>query len=222
MSTGENEQGLRVLIDLIRKCSIVLLGLHFYYFCYAVFEHWGLTIPFVKTMLLGFARMGIFNNIFLSKLYVLLTLAVSLIGALGKKDEKIAKGMVAGLIGAGLLLFWGSNLLLYMAMAPEAAVIAYMIITSLGFLCCLAGGTRLSRLIRLQLRKDIWNSANETFPQDEVLRLNEHSVNFKAIYKFGNKVRRSFVNIINPYRACLLVGLPGSSWGKVITWFAKS
>jgi hypothetical protein len=34
INTGENEQGLRSIIDLTRMISIVLLFLHFYFFCY--------------------------------------------------------------------------------------------------------------------------------------------------------------------------------------------
>ncbi|NJO24784.1 MAG: hypothetical protein HC867_01845 [Bacteroidia bacterium] len=38
--TGENEQGLRKIIDLTRFASIFILLLHFYYFCYVTFEQW--------------------------------------------------------------------------------------------------------------------------------------------------------------------------------------
>ena len=34
MQTGENEQGLRKILDLTRMISITLLILHFYYYCY--------------------------------------------------------------------------------------------------------------------------------------------------------------------------------------------
>jgi hypothetical protein len=33
--TGENEQALRKILDMTRLISIVLLALHFYYYCYA-------------------------------------------------------------------------------------------------------------------------------------------------------------------------------------------
>lgn len=37
MSTGENEQGLRKILDMTRLMSIVMLGQHFYYYCYKAF-----------------------------------------------------------------------------------------------------------------------------------------------------------------------------------------
>ena len=35
MQTGESEQGLRKILDMTRLISIVMLGIHFYYYCYA-------------------------------------------------------------------------------------------------------------------------------------------------------------------------------------------
>ena len=42
MHTGENEQGLRKILDMTRLISLVLLGLHFYYYCYGAFVQWEL------------------------------------------------------------------------------------------------------------------------------------------------------------------------------------
>lgn len=41
MQTGENEQGLRKILDMTRLMGIGVLGLHFYYYCYGGFEAWG-------------------------------------------------------------------------------------------------------------------------------------------------------------------------------------
>jgi hypothetical protein len=43
MHTGENEQGLRKILDMTRLISIVILGIHFYYYCYKAFQSWELT-----------------------------------------------------------------------------------------------------------------------------------------------------------------------------------
>jgi hypothetical protein len=89
MDTGENQQALRSLIDLVRKGSLVLLVLHYYVFCYAAFEQWGLTTRIVKDILINFGRTGLFNNLQVSKIFALCLLLVSLGGEKGKKDEKI-------------------------------------------------------------------------------------------------------------------------------------
>ena len=41
MQTGENEQALRKILDMTRLISIVILVIHFYYYCYAAFQEWG-------------------------------------------------------------------------------------------------------------------------------------------------------------------------------------
>lgn len=56
---------------------------------------------------------------------------------------------------------------------------------------------------------------NETFPQEERLLENEFSINLPAQYNLKGKIRKSWINIINPFRSFLVMGSPGS--GK--TWF---
>ncbi|MFX6234589.1 conjugal transfer protein TraG, partial [Acinetobacter baumannii] len=85
----------------------------------------------------------------------------------------------------------------------------------IGFLLILAGGNLLSRLIKLNLGDDVFNSLNETFPQEERLISNEYSINLPARYNLKNRVRKSWINIINPFRGLLVIGSPGS--GK--SWF---
>jgi len=92
----------------------------------------------------------------------------------------------------------------------EKAVV-YIVITSIGFLLVLSGGTLLSRIIKSKLNnKDIFNKENETFPQEERLLENEYSINLPARYQLKNKVRNSWINIINPFRAVMVLGTPGS------------
>ncbi|MDP1760167.1 MAG: YWFCY domain-containing protein [Candidatus Woesebacteria bacterium] len=91
MATGENEQGLRKIMDFTRLLSIAILVIHFYLFCYAAFREWELTTSIVDRILSTFSNMKIFKTILASKAASLLLLAVSLLGVKGKKDEKIEK-----------------------------------------------------------------------------------------------------------------------------------
>ena len=56
---------------------------------------------------------------------------------------------------------------------------------------------------------------NETFPQEERFLSNEYSINLPARYNLKNRVRKSWINIINPFRGLLVIGSPGA--GK--SWF---
>src|SRR5690606_7815024 len=101
-NTGENEQALRKIIDFIRLLSIVVLLFHFYFFCYRAFESWGLTSEFVDRIIYGLRNTGIFKSVYHAKLFAFGLLIVSLIGAKGKKDEKINIRTAAFYIVSGL------------------------------------------------------------------------------------------------------------------------
>ncbi len=71
----------------------------------------------------------------------------------------------------------------------------------------MTGGTLLSRIIHQHINNnDIFNKENETFPQEERLLENEYSINLPAKYSFKGKARKSWINIINPFRSVLVLG----------------
>jgi DNA-binding transcriptional regulator YbjK/uncharacterized membrane protein YgdD (TMEM256/DUF423 family) len=213
--TGENEQGLRKIIDLTRFGGIFILLLHFYYFCHQAFAQWELTSTITDRLLKNISQTGLFNGLFLSKLIALGLVVISLLGAQGKKEEKINRRSIAAYLLLGLLLFFGSNWLFKLNETIEAVAVVYMLVTGIGFLLVLAGGNLLSRLIKLNLSDDVFNSLNETFPQEERLLANEYSINLPARYNLKGKERKSWINIINPFRGLLVIGSPGA--GK--SWF---
>lgn len=59
--TGENEQGMRKIIDLTRMISIIILILHFYYNCYVTFREWKFTTAITDRILQNIAHSGLFN-----------------------------------------------------------------------------------------------------------------------------------------------------------------
>lgn len=209
--TGENEQALRKILDMTRLISIVILTIHCYYYCYAAFLHWGLVSPFSDRILGNIYRTGLFENFVKSKLVALLFLTISLLGAKGRKDEKLSYKTAFAYIVTGLLLYFISYLSLLLSVVQETKAITYISITGTGFMLVLSGGTLLSRIIKNRFNnKDIFNKENETFPQEERLLENEYSINLPARYRLKNKVRSSWINIINPFRAVMVLGTPGA------------
>ena len=213
--TGENEQGLRKIVDLTRFASIFILLLHFYYFCYVAFEQWEITSTITDRLMKNISNTGLFRNQLTSKFMALGLLVISLFGAQGKKDEKINWRSVTAYLLIGLLLYFSSQLYFKLQYDVQTVAIVYMTATGIGFLLILAGGNLLSRLIRYNLGNDVFNSLNETFPQEERLISNEYSINLPARYNLKNRVRKSWINIINPFRGLLVIGSPGA--GK--SWF---
>lgn len=211
LQTGENEQALRKILDMTRLMSLIVLLFHFYYYCYSVFYYWGLHSSFTDRILENIKTTGLFNAFHTSKLFSLGLLLISLLGAKGRKDEKLNLRTAVQLIAAGMLVFFISGLVLLYYENTLVPPIAYMIFTAVGYLMILNGGTRLSRLVRRKLDdKDIFNRLNETFPQEERLLENEYSINLPAQYYLKDKLHKSWINIINPFRGILVTGTPGS------------
>lgn len=208
--TGENEAGLRKILDFTRLGAILVLLLHCYFYCYGAFERWGLTTPWGDQFLQNIALTGLYSTVLKSKLIALGLLGISLLGARGKKSENINPRSILIYLILGLSLYFFSTLILGFQGPVEQLAIGYMTLAGTGFLLVLAGGNLLSRYIRVSLGKDIFNELNETFPQEERLLENEYSINLPAQYNLRGKVRKSWINIINPFRGLLVCGSPGA------------
>jgi len=200
MQTGENEQALRKILDMTRLISITILTLHFYYYCYAAFREWKLTVELTDRLMGSIMNTGLFSNFHKSKLIALGFLAISLMGAKGRKDEKLNFKTAFAFIITGLLIYFFSYLSLLVKIKITQVALLYIGLASTGFLLVLSGGTLLSRTIKSKFNnKDIFNKENETFPQEERLLENEYSINLPAQYQLKNKTRKSWINIINPF-----------------------
>ncbi|MEB2782817.1 conjugal transfer protein MobC [Algoriphagus sp. C2-6-M1] len=210
MQTGENSEGLRKIIDLTRKASIGMLCLHCYYYCYHSFNQWGLTHAISERLLVNIRDTGLFNEFYFSKAFALVLLLISLIGAKGKKDDKLRIAQILWPLISGLVIYAGSFFVFYLPFNEDTVSITYITVTSLGFILILRGGALLSRLLKNRFDQGVFNHLNETFPQEERYLENEYSVNLPAEYRLKDKVRKSWINIINPFRALLVAGTPGS------------
>ncbi|WP_343559553.1 conjugal transfer protein MobC [Sphingobacterium sp.] len=210
MSTGENEQGLRKIMDMTRWIAIFILVLHFYYYLYGRFKVIGLSWPFVDKVLINIYKVGLFTSFHKSKLIALTFLCLSLIGVKGKKSENITVKTTLKYLIPGLITYFIGYVLFLIPCPSDIAAILYIVITVIGVMLFITGGTYASRIIMDSLADDIFNEANETFPQEERLIQNEHSINLPAKYKLKGKVRNSYINIINPYRGVLNLGTPGA------------
>ncbi|HVI43223.1 MAG TPA: conjugal transfer protein MobC [Chitinophaga sp.] len=216
MRTGENEQGLRKILDLTRLISLTVLVMHFYFYCYAAFHSWQLTSVITDRLLENVAKTGLFSYFLKSKLIALGFLGITLLGSQGRKAETVKFSTVCLYVIAGLVLYFISYFALLFPTDLQVRVCIYIAGTGSGYILILTGGTLLSRIIKLKIdRDDIFNKKSQTFPQEERLLTNEYSINIPATYKLKNKIRKSYINLINPARGLLLAGQPGS--GK--TWY---
>jgi hypothetical protein len=211
MQTGENEQGLKKVIDMTRMISIAILIIHIYYFCYAAFREWHLTATLSDRLLGNISHTGLLSNFHKSKFISLAFLLLSLLGVKGKKDETANYKAALGSAFTGLLLYFISGLfLLLTGISTTGITVIYITVTGLGYILVLTGGSLLTRIIKVRLSSDVFNTDNETFPQEERLLTNEYSVNLPMQYQLKGKTRNGYLNYVNPRRSVLILGGPGS------------
>ncbi|MBS1598398.1 MAG: type IV secretory system conjugative DNA transfer family protein [Bacteroidetes bacterium] len=213
MDTGESTQGLRKILELTRIISIIILLLHFYYTGYDTFESWNISSKFTDQLIINVERTGLLDG-FRAKIFAAVFLFISFLGSRGRKNEKLKWMTCVSLFSSGLAVYFFSDFFWNLDMSRNEKAKSYIVITSIGYLLMIAGGTLLSRIINWRQTEDIFNKENETFPQEERLLQNEYSINLPTTYKYKGKMRKGWINIINPFRGTLVCGNPGS--GKTI------
>lgn len=94
----------------------------------------------------------------------------------------------------------------------SSGVCAVLYTTTLtgGFFCLLASGLWISRLLKNNLLEDVFNTENESFLQETKLMENEYSVNLHTKFWFKGKMYNGFINLVNIFRATMILGTPGS------------
>ena len=210
----QQEDDLRALAKIMefgRAVSIFLLVVHVYVYCYPSITAWDLNLAVMDRILVNFNNTtGIFNCILWSKLLAVLLLAVSCLGTHGVKGEKITWPKIYAALVAGCALFFLNWWLLELPL-PHAANTAFYIFTlTAGYLALLMSGLWMSRLYRHNLMEDVFNMENESFMQETRLMENEYSVNLPTRFYYKKRWNNGFVNIVNIFRACMVIGTPGS------------
>jgi len=209
MQTGEDITALRKILEMTRLFSLFVLAIHFYICLYPAFAAWNWTAGVTDRIVGNIARTALFDSLMKPKQFALLLLGISLVGAKGRKEEKIAVKRQLAYIGGGLLLYLLSGLAFCLTNINTVAV-SYMLLAICGYLLILTGGVRLSRLLKVKLNKDVFNKDNETFPQQEKMLENEYSVNLPTEYQLKGHFRKGWINFINPFRGLLVSGTPGA------------
>lgn len=86
----------------------------------------------------------------------------------------------------------------------------YILTLSIGYLCLLAAGIWISRLLKNNLLEDVFNNENESFMQETQIMENEYSVNLPTRFFYKKKWNNGWINVVNPFRASIVLGTPGS------------
>jgi len=211
MAQEDDLRALGKIMDFMRGISVLFLLINCYWFCYSAFEAWHFTLAIIDKILLNFQRTtGLFSSILWTKLFCVVFLGLSCLGTKGVKEEKITWGMIYSALAVGFVLFFLNWWLLVLPISAVGAASLYIFSLSLGYICLLMAGVWMSRLLKNNLMDDVFNMENESFMQETRLMQNEYSVNLPTRFYYKKKWNKGWINIVNPFRASMVLGTPGS------------
>ena len=212
MSQQEDDlRALAKIMDFLRAVSIILVVIHIYWYCYEAIQLWGINIGVVDRMLMNFQRTaGLFGCIIYTKIFAVILLALSCLGTTGVKEEKITWKKIWTALAVGFILFFLNWWILALPLPLEANTALYIATMAAGYICLLMGGLWMSRLLKYNLMEDVFNNENENYMQETRLLTNDYSVNLPTRFYYKKKWNKGWVNVVNPFRATIVLGTPGS------------
>ena len=211
MAQEDDLRALGKVMDFMRGISVIFLLINYYWFCYEAFHTWGFTLGIVDKILMNFQRTtGLFSSILWTKLFCVVFLALSCLGTKGVKEEKITWPKIWMVLFSGFVFFFLNWWLLALPIGKVGAATLYIFTLSVGYICLLMGGVWMSRLLKNNLMDDVFNTENESFMQETRLMENEYSVNLPTRFYYKKKWNNGWINVVNPFRASMVLGTPGS------------
>jgi len=211
MQQEDDLRGLAKVMEFMRAISILFVLINIYWYCYEAFQQWNLTIETLNKILLGFQRTaGLFSSILWTKLFAVVFLALSCMGTKGVKEEKISWTKISVLLIIGTQLFFLNWWILSIPLPILANVAFYISTLTIGYICLMMAGLYMSRLLKNSMMDDVFNNENESFMQETRLMENEYSVNLPTKFWYKKKQWDGWINIVNPFRATIVLGTPGS------------
>ena len=211
MAQEDDLRALGKVMDFMRGISVIFLLVNCYWFCYEAFQQWQFTLGIIDKILMNFQRTtGLFSSILWTKLFCVVFLALSCLGTKGVKEEKITWPKIWTVLFAGFMFFFLNWWLLALPIGKVGAASLYIFTLSVGYICLLMGGVWMSRLLKNNLMDDVFNTENESFMQETRLMENEYSVNLPTRFYYKKKWNNGWINVVNPFRASMVLGTPGS------------
>ena len=211
MAQEDDLRALGKVMDFMRGISVIFLLINCYWFCYEAFHTWGFTLGILDKILMNFQRTtGLFSSILWTKLFCVVFLTLSCLGTKGVKEEKITWSKIWTVLFAGFVFFFLNWWLLALPIGKVGAASLYIFTLSLGYISLLMGGVWMSRLLKNNLMDDVFNTENESFMQETRLMENEYSVNLPTRFYYKKKWNKGWINVVNPFRASMVLGTPGS------------
>ena len=172
--------------------------------------------PMIGFVLDVFHRFKVFDSIAYCKLMEFICITVTCIGTKAQKSLRWnLKTMVLYPIVTGLTMT--ILCFIFHGMHMNGSFAGYSLNRCLYVLCSIVGTMlihqgldAIAKYLNMRVGDDKWNFENESFEQSREKIENEYSVNIPMVYYYKKKLNHGWINIINPFRATIVLGTPGS------------
>lgn len=201
MSKGNNKEYEKLSIYTMAT-SWVILAVNLYYYAFPLFSKYGLTHKIAMNIMLDLRGAGIFDAPYITKSVATLLM---MLGGLLRTGKSTTKGWIHVLVLLGL----GIPLYIIRPMVPATVFSSelYIFTTLTGYTLISIGFFYLSRKFKKEIKED---NMEDSFDQCRTLVKNEYSINLETRFKYQGKMHRGYINIINPFRATMIMGTPGA------------
>ena len=201
----EETQQQKNIFGFLQSFIYFFIGLHLYVHLFASRSDkhvvWG-TINKILYKLSAITHSG-FNHLIAVAMILLVSMATR---AKKTPEYKVSKGFFLPL-AVGTVLY-GLSLYVYYYLNFSAFGLLYAFSYMTGAILLHVAFSNLSKLISFN-KDDLWNTEEESFPQNKVLVSSPYSFNLPIHYYHGRRVHQGWMNI-NPFRGLLVMGVPGS------------
>ena len=200
----------------IKFIGYALIPTHLFFIYYQLFRY-STSIAFLDNIYLSLiSKIGLVTNPFFIQFICIVLFSIhALTTPIGKDRELEEKRIVRNTV-LGLLTLFVASLLFYVLSYNRYGFLIYFSLLIIGYYLFINHIALILKLITMK-QTEVFNFENETFPQMEEKIETEHSINIPYFFYFEGKWRKGWLNFVNPFRAILVAGSPGSgkSFGTI-------
>ena len=176
-------------------CLLVIVNL--YYFVHPLLHRYGLTAEIADLIVNKLRTGGVFVTPYRTKLLGMALIAAGLVTQTGKGTGVSWTTVIcSAVLGALLYLF------------PYKDPLSYLITTIVG--AVVLGWAIASAGRKFSAFNEAVNDRNETFSQCTKKMETEDSINIPFKFQYKYRIRKGWINVVNPFRATMVLGTPGS------------
>lgn len=223
----ENDEVFRKWLAFFWLIIFVMFIYNITWYCFD-FLHAEFQNPFFNICHIVYLKIGkaisVFESPYISLIVIYILTIFMIISDTAPKKDKLkffkkefvpTKAIGRKVIGLASIVYFLNPILLISKgeYSPHPIIVfLYILILINSFYGIIYGGTIYTASLDETLdRNDEFNQIEESaFKQNEVLIETDDSVNLRTIYKYMKEIRHGWINIINPFRATMVLGTPGS------------